>query len=965
MPVVNLSLAARSPARRLRASLAMLACLCLLPAGAQTLVPGKMPGEFSVSPSGSANYSIPIQVPPGVAGLEPKFALGYNSQGGNGIMGMGWGIEGISAITRCPRTQATDGVFGSVNHNANDRFCLDGQRLMSAGGVYGAPASEYRTEFDSFSRVIANGVAAGSSANGPESFTVRTKAGLTMQYGYTTDSRIEAQGKSAVDMWLLNKMSDVHGNAVEFAYLEDNASGSWRLVSSSYAGRSVHFIYEARPDIAWGFQAGSKSSRPVRLKEVETRIGSNTVQRTKVTYSANSSELGSVVEKVQLCDGAGRCMKEMTAGYPAAPVQRLLPYPAFPENGYGVGVNNYNYKGGDFNGDGKSDLIHFVSNDYVHVWLAKGDGTFDIKGRFPAANGYPVAANTYNYTPGDFNGDGRTDLLHLTGPDGARVWMSNGDGTFDIKPIYKPWAGYAIPGSGVYQYQSGDFNGDGRTDLIHFVGNAYVNIWFSNGDGTFSVIGGFLPWSGYSLSANNYNYKLGDFNGDGLTDMIHFYSAAYAHVWLSKGDGTFEVKSRFPSVTGYGVGEPNQTYNYQLGDFNGDGKDDLIHFANQSYIHIWFSQGDGTFAVTGQYKPWAGYYVAANNYKYEVGDYNGDGKSDLLHFVENSNINIWLSKGDGAFLVSGNAHQWPAYPVGANNYNYQTGDYNGDGKTDLIHFIRSTAVHVWHSQYSHYSPINSVAVGAMQANISYQSLSGVGASSVYTKDVGAVYPLADVQAPINVVRAVSQSNGVGGANSSTYSYGGMKEEQASGPGRGRGNLGFRWMKVKDEATGIETYTEYAQTWPYVGQAVKSETRLANAGNAGVLKRTEGQLDCYQTLGANPTVGCPAGVTGLVYHVFPAKTTESSWDFNGTTLPVVETIRALSGTALADGSIKQMGDVTYLQVNTLQDGVLKHSKTTVNEYHPAKTTGADWQIGRLKKATVVNTTPLPANLRAPN
>lgn len=954
MPFTHLSLAGFGPARHLRASLAMLACLYLIPAGAQTLVPGKMPGEFSVSPSGSANYSIPIQVPPGVAGLEPKFSLSYNSQGGNGIMGMGWDIEGISAITRCPRTQATDGVFGSVNHNANDRFCLDGQRLMSAGGVYGAPASEYRTEFDSFSRVIANGVAAGSSANGPESFTVRTKAGLTMQYGYTTDSRIEAQGKSVVDMWLLNKMSDVHGNAVEFAYLEDNASGSWRLVSSSYAGRSVHFIYEARPDIASEFRAGSKSSQPVRLKEVETRIGSNTVQRTKVTYSANSSVLGSMVASVQLCDGAGRCFKEMTAGYPVAPVQRLLPYPAFPENGYGVSANNYNYKGGDFNGDGKSDLIHFVSNDYVHVWLAKGDGTFDIKGRFPAANGYGVAANGYNYTPGDFNGDGRTDLLHMTGPDGARVWMSNGDGTFDIKPVYKPWAGYAVNQDGVYRYQSGDFNGDGRTDLVHFVSSTHVNIWLSNGDGTFGVVIGSIPWAGYNLSANNYNYKLGDFNGDGLTDMIHFCSPTYAYVWLSKGDGTFEVKSRFPSTDGYGVGEPNQTYNYQLGDFNGDGKDDLIHFANHYYIHVWLSKGDGSFEVTGQYKPWEGYYVAMNNFKYEVGDYNGDGKSDLLHFVDNSNINIWLSKGDGAFLVGGNAHQWPAYPVGANNYNYQSGDFNGDGRTDLIHFIRSNAVHVWHSQYSHYSPINSITVGPVATGIEYHGMSAPG-QLVYTKENSSTYPYRDIQSPMWLVRRTTVSNGVGSVNATRYHYGGMRAELASGAGRGRGNQGFRWYRLFEESTQTELHFWHAQDWPYTGQTIQSRVRVVGAAAADeAIKFTDTLYGCYQTMGTSPTAGCPAGVPGLIYHVWPHVATEKSWDYNGLALPEVQTYRAYDGTALTSGSVKQLGDITALRVDVLQAGVLKHRKRTVNEYHPAKTTGTDWQIGRLKKATATST-----------
>src|SRR3954463_11195667 len=105
---------------------------------AQTTVAGSTPGSFRVTESGAAEYRIPIQVPPGIAGVEPKLALVYNSQAGNGPLGVGWTLEGLSSITRCPRTAAQDGVRGAINYNADDRFCLDGQRLMAISGSYGA-----------------------------------------------------------------------------------------------------------------------------------------------------------------------------------------------------------------------------------------------------------------------------------------------------------------------------------------------------------------------------------------------------------------------------------------------------------------------------------------------------------------------------------------------------------------------------------------------------------------------------------------------------------------------------------------------------------------------------------------------------------------------------------------------------------------------------------------------------------
>jgi hypothetical protein len=99
------------------------------PTGGSTEV-GITEGQLEVSLTGAATYNIPIAVPPGVNGLVPQISLAYNSQSGNGMAGYGWNIAGISAITRIPRTKFHDGVVGNVNLDANDRYALDGQRLI-------------------------------------------------------------------------------------------------------------------------------------------------------------------------------------------------------------------------------------------------------------------------------------------------------------------------------------------------------------------------------------------------------------------------------------------------------------------------------------------------------------------------------------------------------------------------------------------------------------------------------------------------------------------------------------------------------------------------------------------------------------------------------------------------------------------------------------------------------------------
>ena len=119
-----------------------------------------LPGQFSVNPTGAATYNIPIALPPGTAGVAPSLSLDYNSQGTNGLLGVGWMLGGLPSIGRCPRTTAQDGVIGGINYDANDRFCMDGQRLVAVSGTYGADGAVYRTEIDTFSKIISHGTAA-------------------------------------------------------------------------------------------------------------------------------------------------------------------------------------------------------------------------------------------------------------------------------------------------------------------------------------------------------------------------------------------------------------------------------------------------------------------------------------------------------------------------------------------------------------------------------------------------------------------------------------------------------------------------------------------------------------------------------------------------------------------------------------------------------------------------------------
>src|SRR5688572_25270896 len=194
-----------SVARRLRLfshqSILVIALMTLH--GAALAAVGRTQGEFDVSSSGASGYSIPLNLPPGAHGLTPTLALRYDQRGGNGLLGMGWSIGGLSVISLCNKTWVQDGAPAPARAQGSDRFCLDGAQLRLTSGIYGSAGSTYQTEIETF----AKGTAVGSVGGGPQSFTVHHKNGLIHEYGNTTDSRIEVTGTS-VRIWALNKIKD-------------------------------------------------------------------------------------------------------------------------------------------------------------------------------------------------------------------------------------------------------------------------------------------------------------------------------------------------------------------------------------------------------------------------------------------------------------------------------------------------------------------------------------------------------------------------------------------------------------------------------------------------------------------------------------------------------------------------------------------------------------------------------------
>src|SRR5512138_2493929 len=184
---------------------ALLLALCSIAAQPVSADHGRTTGSLAVSPSGSATYSLPIWTPPGPNGVQPSISVNYNSQGGKGLLGVGWNLAAGGSIERCNRTKHQDGDAGAIALTSSDRFCLNGNRLRLISGTYGVAGSVYNTEFADYSRITAYG-AAGS---GPAYFMVEAKNGITYEYGNSTSSRVFPGVSPSVSTtayrWMLNK----------------------------------------------------------------------------------------------------------------------------------------------------------------------------------------------------------------------------------------------------------------------------------------------------------------------------------------------------------------------------------------------------------------------------------------------------------------------------------------------------------------------------------------------------------------------------------------------------------------------------------------------------------------------------------------------------------------------------------------------------------------------------------------
>jgi hypothetical protein len=324
-----------------------------------------------------------------------------------------------------------------------------------------------------------------------------------------------------------------------------------------------------------------------------------------------------------------------------------------------VGLRPSSLASADLNGDGRPDLLTINRlGGSLSVLLGTADGTFDVSER-----ALGLAEISGRLTLGDFTGEGFLDVVLLGFPNNwVHFLRGNGDGTFQDPTT-------VFVGSQPVLTAAADFNKDGRLDLAVIGFDGFIlEIKPGNGDGTFGSLGN------TDLSGRTVFLLPLDFNRDGQADVgIVNESHASLQILLGNGDGTFGGS--------LSVGLPASEFVSRAvaADFNGDGKRDVAatqHTGSTSgFVAVRLGQGDGSF----QNAPNTA-MDAAGVVDVGVGDFDGNGKPDLVALPANTGrISVYLGNGDGTFQTPVSA----APPSGAVPQRIAVGDFNGDGKSDL------------------------------------------------------------------------------------------------------------------------------------------------------------------------------------------------------------------------------------------------------------------------------------------
>ena len=654
-----------------------------------------------VGASGTAVEGVPLLVPPGRKQFQPSLSLLYSSLGGEGELGLGWGIE-TGKIERSP-------AYGIPAGALPDEFDFalgggDVETLVPLG------AGSYRPRFESAYRQYQFLT---------DHWQVTDSAGTVYSFGSSVSSRIDGLS------WALDRIQDTNGNLVTFTYAND---GGYLIPSSiNYTGNAftneqgantITFEYQPRPDTTTANSLGPTQTRQMRLWRISETAGGALVRRYLMTYAPSASSGRSLLSEVDVVgddDTSSMTLRRYTyqsqpAGYQSNASNGIFPVLSYDSAGKDLGTRN-----ADVNADGFIDVVDNGS----HVWLNDQQGNFIEDPAWSSS----FSALGVSFIDGsgadtgtrliDINGDLRPDIVVSNG-NAQRVFINNGTGwETDATSAAYQQSLTAIKETGTTEAQylgvSCDAGADAEpcdtpvsyTESFQIVGaqgnSNGVSLADVNGDGLVDIV-----WS-FENSSVLYNYATdaGPFAGLNFNDYV---PVTIHGVWLNTGSGF----SRSDSYSNSLAQIPpfvidTQLQGFDVFDVNGDGIADVVNTHTPSGASdprgVWLGSASVSagYAFTGSSTYTAGLVSSGGDLASFDGDnalglapedYNHDGLMDYVRASPSATV-AYRNTGTGWAIDAAETAILQAAGVVLADGSGKPGGYgfvdlDGDGNDDLV-----------------------------------------------------------------------------------------------------------------------------------------------------------------------------------------------------------------------------------------------------------------------------------------
>lgn len=647
---------------------------------------GALEGQFAVGPTGAATYTLPIKIPPGIAGMAPNLSLVYNSQGGPGIAGEGWSLSGLSMVHQCAKTRIQDGIAKPVtldDASAGMGVCLDGKRLFEDEDHEG----QYFVEVNDFSAISRVG----------KTFVVKTKSGETRFYGLNPKSRVTAPAHFAPTIlrstmiYPLDRVVDAWGNYFDITYndnAEDFQDRGLIVTEIKYTGNlptnqdtfhSITFQYSSTDRKDQRTTRFGRASLPLKklLTGITTPMGSYTLGYVDPASlsSVDRLMLPSELETIKYC-----AKQSATPGQPA---------PCLPELRFG-------WTGGGFTSM-ESSTDSYKLPAPIDRYLNDEGNRADRGTRFV-----------------DLDGDGLVDVVQAQyiwgswwhdlwngGPEGLKTnaWRNTGAG-FEPKP---QWAlpSNLVDGDG----QAGgsalaDMDGDGKLDFVtHYHSGNFPTFTAGTLEAPSAVPGGPPALISHPSFVVFLNRVTPSCQGAACWQIS---TLSELTPWVSNAQ---RCQGPLAKVTGHRVNLlGGGDWTDYLADMNGDGRADLVRVVHSEYCgqdpitRQVISYPSEQYVLINNKTGWIfdskfsfrnGGFRSSNPEDYRLEDVNRDGLADLVNHQIDSNSNVYVGLNSGA-TNGGTVWRPDDSPVDPNwNTNGEVrsvGDINGDGFHDPVAF---------------------------------------------------------------------------------------------------------------------------------------------------------------------------------------------------------------------------------------------------------------------------------------